>query len=183
MAVEIGKVSALIGEAQARSDSGDSRFLQQGDSVYEHDTLTTGSFGGIEIELTDGGQMAIGHTMTLSLDPASLLLNDAAAQPVEDDLNFDHLAELNASYAPVLESMHSLDISDVLVGTGVNADNLHDYLKATYDPQHNTTQIDIFTAGDALDSKAVASERLFINGDASHLTPLLENGQLVIDPS
>lgn len=183
MTTAIGKVSALIGEAQALSETGESRFLQQGDSVHENDTLTTGYFGGVEIELTDGSQLALGHAMTLQLDSAYLML-EIPLQPVSDDfLDLELTIDNQTAEQTPLAQADVLDISDVLADTTVSADNLHDYLKATYDPVHDGTRIDIFADGDALDSQATAEETLYVNGDASQLIALLESGQLIIDQS
>lgn len=183
MTTVIGKVSALIGETQAMSETGDGRFLQQGDSVHENDTLTTGQFGGIEIELTDGSQLALGHAMTLQLDSAALML-ESPLQPVSDDyLDLDLSVDSQIADQTIPSQSDVLDISDVLADSGVSSDNLHDYLKATYDPLHDGTRIEIFADGDALDGQAKAEETLYVNGDASQLATLLENGQLIIDQS
>lgn len=183
MATVIGKVSALIGEVQANSDTGDSRFLQQGDSVHENETLTTGQFGGVELELTDGSQLALGYAMTLQLDPAALML-DSALQPVSEDyLDLDLTTDSQTAEQAIPQHADVLDISDVLADTGVTPDNLHDYLKATYDPLHDGTRIEIFADGDALDHKASAEETIYVNGDVSQLATLFESGQLIIDQS
>lgn len=183
MATVIGKVSALIGEVQANPDTAGSRFLQQGDSVYENEMLTTGQFGGVELELTDGSQLALGYAMTLQLDPA-VLMPDSALQPVSEDyLDLDLTTDSQTEEQAMSQHTDVLDISDVLADTGVNPDNLHEYLKATYDPLHDGTRIEIFADGDALDHQASAEETVYVNGDASQLAALFENGQLIIDQS
>lgn len=183
MATVIGTVSALIGEAQAQAETGESRFLQQGENVQENDTLITGQFGGVEIELTDGSQLALGHTMKLDLNSAFLML-DSPLQPVSDDyLDLDLSTDSQTAEQTLATQADVLDISDVLADTDASADNLHDYLKATYDPLHDSTHIEIFADGNALDSQATAGETLHVSGDASQISALLESGQLIIDQS
>ncbi|EPD12872.1 calcium-binding protein, partial [Cycloclasticus pugetii] len=77
-----------------------------------------------------------------------------------------------------------LNLSDLLdPGTTLEiggADNLDNYLKATFDNTSNTTTIDVYTGGDA-NSSGIIDQSILINGDVSDLNSLIGTNNLIVD--
>jgi VCBS repeat-containing protein len=86
MATEIGIIKTVIGTAYAKTAEGSQRPLQAGDIVFQNDTILTGNFGAVEIELPDGSLVDLGRNSETVLDPAILDVKISEQFAAEDDV-------------------------------------------------------------------------------------------------
>ena len=87
MATQIGIVSTIIGSVTATSADGTIRNLQVGDKVFSDELLVTGPNGAVELEFTDGSDMALGRSSQMLLDDE--VFDPAAAQIAAETADSD----------------------------------------------------------------------------------------------
>ena len=96
----------------------------------------------------------------------------------DGDTGTDTVTDFNAAEGDVLNLADLLDPTTALDIGG--ADNLDNYLKATFDNGSNTTTIDVYTGGDANAAGTIA-QSIIVNGDVHDLTSLLGTNNLIVD--
>jgi hypothetical protein len=96
----------------------------------------------------------------------------------DGDTGTDSVIDFNAGEGDVLNLADLLDPTAALDIGG--ADNLDNYLKATFDNGTNTTSVDVYTGGDA-NAAGTISQSILINGDVHDLTSLLGTNNLIVD--
>jgi len=89
MATEIGIIKTVIGTTVAKAIDGSQRPLQAGDIVFQNETIVTGQFGAVEIQLPDGSLIDLGRSSETVLDPAILEVKAA-----EQSANADEIEEI-----------------------------------------------------------------------------------------
>lgn len=75
MALVLGTVNLIIGQASAVSVDGTIRQLKVGDPVYENDIVTTADFSGLSIKLSNGEMLDLGRGSEIVVNEETLLLN------------------------------------------------------------------------------------------------------------
>lgn len=87
MATEIGIIKTVIGIATAKAVDGSQRPLQTNDIVFQNETILTGEFGAVEIQLPDGSLVDLGRNSETVLDPAVLQVKVSEQLAAEDDVD------------------------------------------------------------------------------------------------
>lgn len=70
MATEIGIIKTLIGTVTAKSSTGILRTLKIDEVVFQNETISTGEFSAVEIELSDGSLIDLGRSSETTLNPS-----------------------------------------------------------------------------------------------------------------
>ena len=86
MATEIGIIKTVIGIATAKAVDGSQRPLQTNDIVFQNETILTGEFGAVEIQLPDGSLVDLGRNSETVLDPAALQVKASEQLAAEDEV-------------------------------------------------------------------------------------------------
>jgi hypothetical protein len=99
---------------------------------------------------------------------------------IDGDSGTDVVIDFNAGEGDVLNLADLLD-PDTTLDIG-GADNLNDYMTATYDGVSDTTTINVYTDGSAQGAENL-TQTIVVNGDQTDLTALIDNNNLNVDQS
>ena len=100
MATEIGIIKTVIGIATAKAVDGLQRPLQTNDIVFQNETILTGEFGAVEIQLPDGSLVDLGRNSETVLDPAVLQVKASEQLAAEDEVEKLQQAILDGAHPP-----------------------------------------------------------------------------------
>jgi len=86
MATEIGILKTITGIATAKAVDGIQLPLQTNDIVFQNETILTGEFGAVEIQLLDGSLVDLGRNSETVLDPAVLQVKASEQLAAENEV-------------------------------------------------------------------------------------------------
>ena len=95
MAIQVGVLNAVIGEATATSADGVSRTLRPGDSAFADELISTGPGGAIEICFADGSVMDLGRDSQVMLNNEFFYPSAKTVADTDADDFLTHIASNN----------------------------------------------------------------------------------------
>lgn len=95
MAIQIGVLNTVIGEATATSADGLVRTLRPGDSAFAEELITTGPGGAIELCFADGSVMDLGRDSQVLLNKEFFFPSTKVVADVETDDFLTHFSSNN----------------------------------------------------------------------------------------